>query len=152
MRVTGVKEIDAVLKGLPAQLSDKVIQTANLYAAKPLIEKAKLTAPEGPTGNLVDSIGAVKERASTFGKREVGQIVVGPRRKGSYKGFAGHLVEYGTKDRTNKRGANRGKVTGIHFMEKSFDATNDQILSRFNEGTGKALSSFMRRTIRNSST
>lgn len=149
IRTTGIKQIDDVLEGLPDVLTDKVLQNANIYAAKPLIEKAKLLAPEGPTGNLVDSIGALKASGSTLDSRALGQIQVGPRRRGGYKGFAGHLVEYGTKMRKNKAGANRGKMTPNPFMEKAFDATKDEILHRFNDGTGKALASFMRKTIKN---
>jgi len=149
IRTTGVKEIDAVLKGLNDQLSDKVIQAANIYASKPLVEKAKLLAPEGPTGHLVDSIGAVKD-AAKLDSRAIGQVQVGPRRRGGYKGFAGHLVGYGTKERQTKKGANRGKMIPNNFMEKAFNATKEEILNRFNDTTGRSLANFMKRTVKNS--
>src|SRR5690606_29094571 len=69
--LTGHKDIDRVLKALPKELQHTVQQQAHVDAAKPLIEKEKLLAPEGPTGNLVDSIGAVKiplRRANFIGE------------------------------------------------------------------------------------
>lgn len=156
--VTGIKEIDEVLKGMPLQLSDKVLQSAHAAAAKPLIEKAKLIAPEGPTGNLVDSIGAVKGNFNQVAslQREVGQVTVGPRRGGRYKGYAGHLVEYGTKGRKTKgkgnkrpvRNANRGVMPKKPFMEPAFQSTKTEVESRIATEIGKKLSSFMKRTIK----
>src|SRR5688572_5570232 len=104
IRLTGAKEIDQVLRGLPLQLTDKVLQNSFSDAAKPLVEAAKSLAPKGITGNLVESIGVTKEPAKTLVNRAVGQIQVGPRRKGKYKGFAGHLMEYGTTIRETKKG------------------------------------------------
>src|SRR5690348_5324596 len=99
--VTGIKEIDQAFKQMPLQMTDKVLQNANAAAAKILVNKAQLLAPEGPTGHLVDSIGVVKGSFNQVKslQREIGQVSVGPRRGGRYKGWAGHLVEYGTKAR-----------------------------------------------------
>lgn len=146
MSFTGVKEIDAVLKGLPAQVSHKVLGQAHADAAKPLIDRAKLLAPEGPTGNLVDSIGAEKE--SIAKATEVGAVVVGPRRGRRYKGFAGHLVEYGTKSRTNRKGAYRGSMPKRPFMKPAFDSTGREVQNRIADSIGKKLLSFMKRTLK----
>ena len=145
LSVTGVKEIDAVLKGLPRQLQDKVLASAHVEAAKPLVEKAKLLAPEGPTGNLVDSIGTER-----LGKRgnEIGQVQAGPRRSGRHKGHVGHLVEYGTKFRKNRRGANRGVMRKKPFMEPAFRQTKGQVESSIGNAIGKKLLAFMKRTVR----
>src|SRR5688572_19313902 len=70
-RTTGHEAIDRVLRGLPLQLHDRVLQQAHTAAAKPLVDKEKLTAPEGPTGNLVDSIGIVKASSRSIGRREL---------------------------------------------------------------------------------
>jgi len=146
LRLTGAKEIDAVLKGLPLQLNHKVLQQAHASAAKTTVDTAKLTAPEGPTGNLVDSIGVYKE---PFAKAtELGLIQVGPRR-GRYKGNVGHLVEYGTKQRSLKNGANRGTMPAKPFMEPSWERTKDRVVDSINEMIGKTLLRFMKRTIKN---
>lgn len=157
LSVTGVEEIDKVLKGLPLQLSDRVLQQAHAAAAKPLVDRAKMTAPEGPTGNLVDSIGVVKGSFNQVKslQRDVGQVTVGPRR-GKYKGNAAHLVEYGTKGRYTKgkgkrigyKNAYRGVMPKKPFMEPSFVQTKSEVESRINVEIGRKLYSFMKRTLK----
>lgn len=146
LKLTGFEEIDQVLKGLPLILNHRVLQSAHVQAVKPLIEKAKLTAPEGPTGNLIDSIGAVKSSVRT--SFDLGQVQVGPRRSSKYKGHHSHLIEYGTKQRSNKRGANRGRVKAKPFMEPAFEATKNRVLGSVNDELGKAVYKFMRRKIK----
>jgi hypothetical protein len=151
--VTGVKEIDDCLRAMPIAMTDKVLQQAGMSAAKPLINKAKLTAPEGPTGNLVDSIGAVKTRGS---QREIGEVTAGPRRGGKYKGYAGHLVEYGTRARYTRgtggkrkvRNAYRGVMPKKPFMAPAFAATKDQVLRGYNTEVAKVLVRTMKRTLK----
>jgi hypothetical protein len=146
VKLVGVKEIDAVLRGLPAQLNHKVLQSAHQKAVKPTVDAAKLLAPEGPSGKLIDSIGVIK---TNFSKAtELGEIQAGPRR-GRYKGNAGHLVEYGTKARYNKRGAYRGIMKKKPFMQPAWDKTKNQVVTTINTEIGRSLHSFMKRTIRN---
>ncbi len=147
MKVVGLKEIDDVLKGLPKQLNHKILQSAHVQAVKLTVDKAKLLAPEGPTGNLVDSIGTIKE--SLKKSAELGLVTTGPRiRRGRYKGNVGHLVEYGTVSRRNKRGANRGMMRKKPFMEPAWMQTKDRVLESINVNVGKSLLSFMKRTIK----
>lgn len=150
IRLTGAKEIDAVLKGLPLQVTDKVLQNSFSDAAKPLVQAAQSLAPKDE-GTLSESIGVTKEPAKTLVNRAVGQIQVGPRRKGKYKGYHGHLMEFGTTIRETKSGANRGNVTPHPFMEPAFNQTSGQVENRINGSIGKKLYSFMRRTIKKAS-
>jgi hypothetical protein len=144
--VTGDKQIDAVLKGLPLQVTHTILGAAHLKAAKPLIEKEKLLAPEGPTGNLIDSIGGMK---TPFKKANVvGEVTVGPRRTRTLRGHHGHLVEFGTRQRTNKRGANRGTMPKKPFALPAFIATQAIVVQNISTDVGKKLWSFMKRTIR----
>lgn len=148
IRLTGVKEIDAVLKGLPKEVNNKLLTTAHTNAAKHTVTKAKLLAPEGPTGNLVDSIGT--QATGIKSQRALGETHTGPRRgrgKGQ-RGFAGHLVEYGTKTRKTKRGANRGKMTAKPFMAPAWESTKGKVEGSINEELGKALLKFMRKTLK----
>jgi HK97 gp10 family phage protein len=147
IRLTGVKEIDQVLKGLPKQLNHKILQQAHTSAAKVLVDTAKLAAPEGPTGNTVDSIGVVK---TPFAKAsELGLINVGPRR-GRYKGNVAHLIEYGTGPRSLKsNGANRGTMPAKPFMEPSWQRTKDTVVNSIDRFLGATLYRFMKRTIKN---
>jgi HK97 gp10 family phage protein len=144
--VTGVREIDKVLKELPKQMTHAILGSAHVAAAKPLVEKAKLTAPEGPTGNLVDSIGAVK--TSIKRADAIGQVFVGPRRKGRYKGYHGHMVEFGTKRRKTKKGANRGVMPAKPFMKPSFESTKNEVERQIATQIGRVVVRTMRRHLR----
>lgn len=146
LKLIGEQAIDNVLKALPHAVSHQILAPANMLAAKPLVEKEKLLAPEGPTGNLVDSIGAVR---STLKKANtLGEVMVGPRRKGGFKGFAGHLVEYGTRRRTNKSGANRGIMPKTPFARPAFEATKGQIESLIAQSVGKVMIRTMKRSLK----
>lgn len=144
LRLTGAKEIDQVLRGLPLQVNHKVLQAAHASAAKVLVDAEKLAAPEGPTGGLIDSIGIIK---TPRGKASsLGEINVGPRR-GRYKGHAAHLVEFGTKPR-NYRGANRGVMPRKPFALPSWLKTKDKIQSSISLQLGRHLLRFMKSTIK----
>lgn len=152
--ITGLKEIDQVLKGLPAQLQDKVLQAAGQAAAFPLVAAAHRLAPVGRRGHLADSIGVQKSGFSMDSsmRREVGAIGVGPRR-GRFKGNHAHLVEYGTKKRSsvskNGKRINRGVMPAKPFMEPAFEQTKDQVLGLYNQQVGRVLYNYMKRTIKN---
>lgn len=144
--VTGLKEIDRVLKELPKQMQHSILSAAHAAAAKPLVEKAKLIAPEGPTGNLVDSIGVSKTSVKKANK--LGEVRVGPRRKGGFKGFAGHLVEFGTKRRRTRKGANRGLMRPKPFMKPAFGQTKGQVEKDIALQIGRVMMRTMRRYLR----
>jgi HK97 gp10 family phage protein len=144
--ITGVKEIDRVLKELPKQMTHQILGAAHAAAAKPLIEKAKLLAPEGPAGNLVDSIGVTKTNIKKANK--LGEVRGGPRRKGGFKGFAGHLVEFGTKVRRTRKGANRGLMRPKPFMRPAFTATKGQIEKDIALQIGRVMTRTMRRYLK----
>jgi|ERR1044071_6389933 hypothetical protein len=146
VKLTGVKEIDQVLKGMPAQLNHRVLQAAHASALKQTIDQAKLLAPEGPTGDTIDSLGIIKPsfaRASDLG------LVEGGPRRGKYKGNKAHLIEYGTKSRATKKGANRGVMPKRPFMEPAWQRTKSSVLSSVNNFIGAKLLAFMKRTIKN---
>lgn len=144
--ITGAKEIDDLLKALPQAVTHSILGSAHLAAAKPLIEKEKLLAPEGPTGNLVDSIGAYK--TSLKKAADLGEVRVGPRRKGGYKGFAGHLVEFGTRSRSTKKGANRGIMPKHPFAKPAFEATKGEIEKSIAVNIGKSVLRTMKRYVK----
>lgn len=134
--ITGVKEIDNVLRQLPKALTHSVMSAAHANAAKPMVTRMQLLAPEGPTGNLVDSIGIVK--SSVKKAAEIGEVRVGPRR-GRYKGNHAHFVEFGTKRRRTKRGANRGVMPIHKFVEPAFNQTKQQVENGIATATAKTL-------------
>jgi len=73
------------------KLSNKVVRGILNKAAKPIIQKAQELVPKGD-GDLQKSIGTIPGRGRGRGE----QVYIGPRRGGRFKGYAGHLVEYGT--------------------------------------------------------
>lgn len=144
--ISGISEIDKALMMMPKVLTHQVLGNAHAAAAKPLISKAQLAAPEGPTGNLVDSIGAIKTPIKKAGS--IGEVTVGPRRTRRHRGHHGHLVEFGTRARKNKRGANRGIMPAKPFMRPSFEATKPQVIELIRVEIGKKVYATMRRYIK----
>ena len=140
LTVTGAKEVDDVLRGLPQQLNHRVMQAAHADASKPLIQTAKNLAPVGATGNLRNFIRVNKPTFKRAGV--VGEIFIGPRR-GKYKGHAAHLIEYGKRNRGGK-----GRTAPRPFMEPAFNMTKGRVLGGINDSIGRKLYSFMKRTIK----
>lgn len=93
LRFEGIEELGQVLDGLAGdkKLSNQVVRGILNQGAKPIIAEAKSRVPKG-NGDLEKSIGTIPGRGQGKGQ----QVYVGPRRGGRYKGYAGHLVEYGT--------------------------------------------------------
>ena len=147
VKITGNEEIDRVFRGLPKQLQDKILQDAHAQSLKITIDKAKLIAPEGPTGNLIDSLGIIKARGK--GRSELGLVMGGPRRGGKNKGYHGHLVEYGhsTRKEHGKYGQ-KARVDEKPFMEPAWEQTKDQVRESIAVNIGRKLTNFIRRTVR----
>ncbi len=139
--VSGLKEIDACLKGLPSQFSEKILVQAHTDAAFPLVAKAHMLAPVGETGNLAESIGVVKVGIKRGG--EIGQVSVGPRRGGGYKGFHAHFIEYGKTNRDGSRSA------ANPFMAPAFEATKGQIENGISSALSKRTIAYIKRTVKN---
>jgi HK97 gp10 family phage protein len=142
-QLKGDKEFLQLLKELPSAANEQIVGGAYMRSAKPLVQKEKLLAPEGPTGNLVDSIGAF--RTPKRRRTQIGEVTVGPRRGRRYKGNAGHLVEFGTKQRRTRKGANRGKMTKHPFVKPAWEATKNQILDSMTSEMRKSYLRVMKR-------
>jgi hypothetical protein len=141
MSFSGVDEIDRVLKGLPLQLTHKILSAAHADAAKPIIPIAQARVNRRK-GGLQNSIGV--EKISISKTTELGLVFVGPRRKRGYKGYAGHLVEFGHKI-AGKKG---GFVKPYPFMEPAFNNTKNIVEDNIKVSIGKKLVSFMKRTVK----
>lgn len=121
------------------KLSNKVVRGILNKAAKPIIAEAKSRVSKN-NGDLEKSIGSIPGRG--LGKGE--QVYVGPRRGGRFKGYAGHLVEYGTAPHIIKAKAAggllhlRGNVfvnevqhpgaAARPFMRPAFDTKKDEAI------------------------
>lgn len=139
--LTGVKEIDAVLRGLPLQFSESILFQTHKDAAFPLVSAAHMLAPVGETGNLAESIGT--ERVGVKRGGEIGSVAVGPRRSGGFKGFHAHLIEFG---KTNRDGT---KTAPRPFMEPAFNNTKGEVERGIASSLAKRTYNFIRRTIKN---
>lgn len=140
LSLSGVKEIDAVLKGLPLQFQDRVLKNTHADAAKPGVNAAKAIVPVDK-GTLRDAIGI--ERVSIKRTNEVGLVQFGPLRGGGKKGYHGHLIEFG---KTNRDGS---KTKAQPFMEPAFNQTKGEIENRIKESLGRKVLSFMKSKIKN---
>lgn len=143
--ITGIPAIDKALKALPETVQHRVLSAAHYAAAKPVVEKEKSLVPVD-RGVLRDSIGAVKlsQRRAT----SIGEVIVGPRRTGASKGFHGHLVEFGSKLRKTKKGADRGYMPKHPFAKPAFDQTKSQVINSIGTQIGRAMVRTMRKYIK----
>jgi len=145
----GYSEIQEMLKELPKALTNEVWSNINYNRSKTIVARAKQTAPEGPTGNLVDSIGSVKLR-----RENLGTVWTGPQRRNGKKGFAGHLNEYGTKDRRLKKAGRRksrsragfkGRMKKNPFMHRAFDQVKTELELGIAKDVGKIITRVMKK-------
>ena len=99
VKFSGIKELDDLLKKLPAQVERKVLLSAQRDVLKPVAKdmQSKLDGVAGKvTGNLRSSIGI---KAMRGGKTYNAASLAGVRYGNRYKGFHGRFIEGGTKQR-----------------------------------------------------
>jgi hypothetical protein len=104
---TGVEAVlKALLGGTP--LAKKIARKTFIKFARETREDFRASAPEGATKKLRRSI---KARSTRGG----GAQVYGDRKVAPHT----HFRDAGTKDRKTKKGQNRGKVEGTHWIKKA---------------------------------
>jgi len=77
----------------------RVLREGTKAARKIFVASIKAATPVGPTGNLKRAIGS---RYKYYRRSTTDTAVIGPRIEGKWKGYHGHLIEQGTKDRIVK--------------------------------------------------
>lgn len=155
IKVTGLKELQKRLVEIGAVAGTKAMRSAMFTATKPLLDRAKATAP-------IRS-GALRHALSrTFGRKTLGvgllsgdgpgtrfAIQVGPKVKNRtaialynlvYKTkrrgiFHGHFVEFGTK-----RGTRR-----TDFLKRALESTAPQVVSKLSEALKKRIEAAARK-------
>lgn len=137
--LSGNVELDRVFKGLPKVLQSNILTNAHVAAAKPLVTSIKALVPVGQTGNLKRSIGI--ERLGKLGG-DSGAIQVGPRRKGGFRGYHGHLIEYGKTNRDGRRSR------AYPFMEMSFNARKGEVEKNIAFQVGLKVAQFINQNVK----
>lgn len=143
-----VKELNIRLENFKDVTKHKIMGSMLYEATKPMEDEQKSIAGQqrgqknipNPkrTGNLVKSIGRV--RVSMAKANAIGAVRIGPRRGGQYKGYHGHLIEFGHKMVLWGRLTNR-RVKPYPFIEPAYRSKKDEVEGRM----GKALNSVLRR-------
>lgn len=131
IKVDGLNEIHKQLMKLDVETNIKALNSALVAAAKPTLNRAKRNVSF--SSNLVNSLKIKRHR--TFNKRKGKANIAKGFRKASSgsnrvtgasiqvdfkKAPHFHLLELGTKDRKNKRGANRGRVSPRNYLGNAF--------------------------------
>ena len=93
MDIKGTKELDQALRGLGAELGLKVLRSALMASAKPMVDDMQSKVPVDK-GLLKKTIGK-RSRVDKKGKSAPVVVKVGAVRKGAWKA---HFVEFGTPE------------------------------------------------------
>jgi len=124
---------------LPKSLASAAIGAAVKRALKPAQEELKRQTPVGTTGNLKRGIAT---KAKRYPKTGSAVAIVGYRKSGtgkppkegtkrrnkaSDKTQHQFLVEYGSKPRVTKSGANRGRMPAMHPIQQASRASESQV-------------------------
>jgi len=135
VKLEGFDEIEAALDAL-IEMSTKgtgkgALQRAMNKAAKPILDAAKAKAPEGPTGNLKESI--IISRKVTDSARPT-QIKNGVGVYVRTTAPHAHLVEFGTGPRfKNSTGQYVGEMPPNPFLSEAFDSTAEEVVNDLGE-------------------
>ena len=96
VKIKGMNPLNKLLDALPDAMAKRIVRGALQASAKPIVKQARINV-RVKTGNLRDSIGAVKAEKRIERRGDI-KVVIGARRFGKkYKGAHAHLVELGTK-------------------------------------------------------
>ena len=142
MEFPDLQQLRDELKKLPSNIAAKHMLAALRAAMKPGMAALKRNTPKGPTGNLRKSI---KFKGVKYTKDGNAVGMVGYAWGGQNKGYHQGFLEFGTKERTTKkgrfasswkngqfrvvnptRGKNKGKLTTAPRSPKAFFKTAKQ--------------------------
>lgn len=118
-----VVQLEEFFANLSATDQRKTFLEAFRRSSKPLVARAKANAPKGKTGNLEKSIGTLQV------PKEI-KILVGALKGRGKKGWHGHLLESGTRERFRKTRTGNGatgKMIGTHFFENAYVGADAEI-------------------------
>ena len=132
-----IKMLEDFFNDLSLVDQKKIFMAGFRKAAKPLLSAARLAAPY-KTGRTKKSFGTIAVPQDIA-------IIVGSKLSGANKGWSTHFIESGTKERfrRTKGNAPTGKVTGTHFFENAYNATESQIFDNIENEWLKEIDRFI---------
>jgi len=127
MQIHGAMELDAKLAALGRKVGKRIARRAIRVPAERVRNRAKLNLARVTTertGELDRSIGL-----KFIERKGVATYIVGPRISGGFKGFHGHLIEFGTRPRVQGLfGRYVGAVKPRPFLRPAFDSLRESNL------------------------
>jgi hypothetical protein len=94
------------------------------------------------TGNLYDAIGRIRGKSQEFIN-----VQVAPRAKRGFKGGHAHLVNFGTKVRSTKKGFNRGAARENNFSERAYNKTRASVTAEMEKQVAKSTERLLKQNI-----
>jgi HK97 gp10 family phage protein len=135
IEIQGMKEINLILKKLPATVHAKALQSVHRTAANKVVKAEMIAnAPEGAKKHI--KVGVDKENPTG--------VTVGIKKSG----FKYRWQEYGTEIRKTEKGAGRGKVREKPFIRPAIDAAAQPVIKFISDNYGELIGKFLKRNIR----
>lgn len=119
--VLTMQQLQAKMNNLKDISKHKIVGSAIYKASLPMEQAQKSilnSKTQKKTGRLDESIGRIRVPISKA--TDVGQVRIGPRVGGKYKGYHGHLIEFGTKERYTKSGKYTGKGPKLPYIQPAY--------------------------------
>lgn len=124
--VQGLPEFEKALDALPNAVAKKVLEGALRSGAGVIRRQAKALAPVGEKGLIRRALKVRKVRITRSRVIRAAYVVTADPRIAPHA----HLIELGTRPRTTKAGAFRGKVKRRRFLERAFENNSSAVLSK----------------------
>ena len=136
MKISGFREIDALLQSMPRQIASQGVTSGLRRALQPVATAARAYAP-----------GSLSERIRIAPTIKAGQqpqslAKPGKGRRVMYVGATAphaHLVEFGTGPRYHKGGKFVGIMPPDPFLRPAWDANKDEVLANLAETIREAI-------------
>lgn len=123
LQFQGFREAEQLLDALGKKVGGRELQKILRNNLQITVERGRELVPRDD-GDLAKSLGVINGRGAGRGVSVYG----GPRRSSAYKGYHGHLVEFGTAPRFDKDGNSTGTMPAQPFWRPAWDQTKDQVL------------------------
>lgn len=135
---TSLNEVLGKLNQLTSIEKDAVIAQGLKEGAQIIAKQTKENIDlriEEHTGNLIGSV-------KTLTNKKTVRSYVGFQRP---KGAVAHILEFGTKQRFTKKGANRGKVKGYYFQRDAIETKGQEAIDTVAESIQKSIDKIINR-------